>query len=166
MKIGKVELFTQSDPRWVNDTMTFPPWQDEPDTIREYGCLLTSLTNAYNLYRRENKLRPGCFNNLLKMNEGYFYLRFGKDCPQGQESFLYWPAAMQQLGIRLKIDDFQGEIDLEHPKKIYIARAAYKNTGHYCIVIGGTREEPFFFDSYTGRVRKEPVTRIIEITFF
>lgn len=157
-------LFTQNDPRWRKDIMTAPPWQQVPDYLGRFGCLITAAGNAYNL-KYKSELTPGDVNRLLIEEDGYKYLKELDKCPRGQESFVCWEELKKILDIVDVEHDYQGMLDINHPDHFYIARAEYQDTGHYCLIVGGTFEKPKFFDSYSGNYRRESVTRIIRITF-
>lgn len=148
-----MKLYTQADQRWESDIMTFPKHQNKPDTLKQYGCLVTALCNAYNCFNfsKHKELTPKQLNELLHIKKGYAYLK-NENCKKGNESFLLWDVVKPILGITDKANNYKGKIDIKHVYDYYIARTVYKDTGHYSLVVGkNMTKQLIVFDSYTGK---------------
>lgn len=170
--IENIELYTQTNNIWSHDIMTSPKYQrymsgkekgeKDPDYIYEYFCLGVSICNSFNLNFNKNKT-PKIFNSELKKNNGYYYLQNNK-CEIGKESFLDWNVVKEILNIESIDHDYTGKVDVKSDY-FYIARIHYKNTGHYCLIVGGSQDKLRLHDPYTGEYRVEKPTKIIRIKF-
>ncbi len=181
MKINNVEMQYQTND-FRNEIMTFPKWQDKPDYIIQYGCLLCAKLNAYNLFNKDKKyLNIKQFNDLIIKHNGYFYLSYLaknlgdinktknemiKEKTLGKESYQISAIVNWILGIKNESNN-QIKIDLNPEEDFYIIKTKYNETGHYSLIINVKMD---YFDSYDGKI-KNPYTNqkqildIIKITF-
>jgi hypothetical protein len=68
-------LQTQNSEINKNLIMTHPAWQDKPDLIGQYGCLLVAKCNAFNMYKKNSALLTvRNLNKLVIDRKGYNYL--------------------------------------------------------------------------------------------
>jgi hypothetical protein len=175
MKINGVEMQYQSDPRYSKLVMTHPAWQKEPDTIGQYGCLLTAKLNAFNLFNKDKLyLTIEQLNDLIIKHKGYKYLFYlehnqgdlektKKDC-FGKESFQIPETVNWILGINNEEKKYTGKIDILSKNDYYIIKTKYQDTGHYSLIV---KEDKSYLDSYDGIIKPGTTTilDIIKITF-
>jgi hypothetical protein len=164
-----MRMNTQTDPRWANDIMVDPPWQDKPDYIKDWFCLGTSLANVVQLIIG-HEFTPADMNELLKKKKGYAYLRIGDTVTRGQESFLLYDVIEKQFCIRIK--NVPVKEYAKRPNKYYIARFEVHYTingkkravNHYSNVmteiIIHSRRYFEIFDVYTGQTIILPTSEI------
>ena len=147
----KIELFTQVDPRWKNETMG-----NNLDSIGSYGCLLTSFANL-TIPTAKTPLTPAMLNVFLKLNRGCLGLA-KKDCPVNQQSLIIYDVIEYLLECKVNLS-FTGE-PVKTRNTFYIAKFV-NSTGltHFTNIIDYTKynDEVMIFDVLTGR--KEPFKR-------
>ena len=179
-----MKLYTQTDKRWNYDIMTgfddMPIIKEEEavkrwghelnDYFGRWGCLITSLCNIQKY--RGVEMTPKNLNTLLRLNEGYKYLKLKDNCPQKQESFAVWDTILKLIGARaVKFNVDKKYIEIKNPLKFYIARIPFNPpkimSGHYNIILGNN--PIMHFDSDTGEVRDDwqdnKYYSVLEITF-
>ncbi len=157
-----------------NLIMTYPKWQNKPDLIQDFGCLLIAYLNAYNKKNNRN-MSVRELNDLVIKNKGYNYLKWfdfyngdldkTKKACLNTESFLIPEVINKILDITEVKRNYNEIIDIKHPLHYYIIRTKYNDTGHYSLITSKTLK---YFDSYDG-VYKTPyvkdILEVIRITF-
>ncbi len=173
MKINGVEMQYQTN-EFANEIMTFPKWQNQPDIIKMYGCLLTAKLNAFNLFNAGKKyLNIKELNDLMIKHKGYLYLFYldknngdiektKKDC-FGKESFQIPEVINWILGIKSEIKNYSGLIDIKSINDYFIIKTPFQSTGHFSLIYDINKS---YINSYDGK-KKQPTTilDIIKITF-
>jgi hypothetical protein len=169
-------LQTQNSEINKNLIMTHPAWQDKPDLIGQYGCLLVAKCNAFNMYKKNSALLTvRNLNKLIIDRKGYNYLyhmdifngdldKVRKEC-FNKESFQIHPIVNSILGIEKEERKYMGLVDINSLKDYFIIKTKYKNTGHYSLIM---RSNLYYWDSYNGGLVKpfaDDVLEIIKITF-
>lgn len=157
-----LDLFTQRDLRWQNDTMALPT-----DRIGDLGCLVTCFANM-TIATHKSPLTPGLFNILLKLNKGYLGLS-NKDCPKGQESFMIYPVVEYLLNCKINYDIKHDSTD--YGKTFYIGKFEYSNgVSHFVNITNHKpgKSQVEIFDVYFGKrstCKMSDLKRIMEVCF-
>lgn len=158
-----IELYTQQGEAWKGEIMTFPTYQDKPDILKKYGCLVVAINNAVNLNAGRIVYSPKTLNMMIKKKKGYRYLADPENC-KGKESYVVW-SVVEKLLNGLVDSAFEGAIEIEHPDRFYIANVKSGSDSHYCLVLGGEREKIKYHDSYSGSTKRGKAYQIIRIEF-
>lgn len=166
-----MNYYTQSHKIWKKDIMTgsfdlpgisneesAERWNNKNDTIGRYGCLITSLVNAYNFYNKRMLKTPFSFNKELRNNKGYKVLKLKQKCPISQESFLEWDVSINLLNIKNVVFNYIGPLNIKKENEFYILRCPYnpiKNiySGHYNLIVDVKNSKIIHFDSDKGVFR-------------
>ena len=161
-KKSMLDLWTQRDLRWQNDSMALPN-----DRLGDLGCLVTCFSNL-TIATLKNPIPPGLFNTLLKLNKGYLGLAKG-DCPKGQESYILYPVVEFLLNCKIEVDvkhDFT-----DYAKTYYIGKFEY-STGltHFVNITNYKRGKDMveIYDVFFGKrstCNKRDFKRIMEVGF-
>ena len=152
------KFFYQNDERWKNIQMV----DTRPYTLGSSGCLVTSLTNAYNDYNREHAECKSCYLNctpdmmlgLLKQHKAI-----------NEDGLVVWAAAEEALSA--EINPFDANIDFYYPYHII----QYINFGsaHFSNVIKIMENgNIFIYDVYSGSCKEllpNQVRRWINLRF-
>ena len=158
-----LDLFTQKDLRWQNDSMALPT-----DRIGELGCLVTCFANI-TIATQKSPFTPGLLNTLLKLSKGYLGLS-NKDCPKGQESFLVYSIVEYLLNCKIN-NDIKYELS-DFPKIFYIGKFEYSNKdSHFVNIVKYQRDKSQveIYDVFFGKrstCNKSDFKRIMEINFY
>ena len=158
-----LDLFTQRDLRWQNDSMALPT-----DRIGDLGCLVTCFANM-TIVTGKSPLTPGLFNTLLKLNKGYLGLS-NKDCPKGNESFIVYPVVEFLLNCKINYDikyDFS-----DYEKIFYLGKFEYSNGVSHFVNITNHKQgknQVEIYDVYFGKrylCNRSDFKRIMEVCFY
>jgi len=174
MIIDKIKIQFQSDTNYADEIMTFPVWQNKPDTIKQYGCLLCAKLNAYNFFNKDcDFMNIKQFNDKIIKNKGYNYLYFmdlfngnenktKAEC-YGKESFQRPDIINNILGIIKEQKNYTSKIDIKSKYNFYILKSKFQDTGHYSLII---QNDKLCVDSYDGNLKYfNEILDIIKITF-
>lgn len=179
--IQNVKMQYQSDPNYKDLIMTYPSYQNKPDTIGKFFCLGCTKLNAFNLFNKDNSDKP--FMTIKELNDkiiemnGYSYLfymnlfkgdinKVRKAC-EGKESYQLPEVVNSILGIKSEEKKYLGKIDIASKNDYYIIKTEYNETGHYSLIISKDLD---YIDSYDGLkknpyVKQQKILDIIKITF-
>jgi len=180
-----IDISFQSDPRWSGLVLEFPTWQNKPDTIGQFGCLLCASLNTYNHHNYITKsslpqMTVAELNQKMIDNYGYNYLYWmheyaaDPDCTEkvknacyGREAFLLPNVLDKILGIKQRIN-FTGVVDLAPVNEYYLLHTNFMNTeaGHWSWLVNNDGQT--IVDSWDGVKRtysKDKVLGIIKLVF-
>lgn len=169
MKIAGIDMEWQTKKNNSGIIMTWPIWQDLPDQIIDYGCLLIAKLNCYNLVNKSHKA-VSWLNDLMIQKKGYMYLdamqRYNNDadiakkhCYQ-RESFQIQSVINGILGIYEDERNYTGDIDISSPSYYYLVKTKYRETGHWSMIISSSKK---YLDSYDGMIKEPREKDILEI---
>ena len=157
-----LDLFTQRDLRWQNDSMALPI-----DRLGDLGCLVTCFANM-TIATQKNPITPGLFNTLLKLNKGYLGLA-QKDCPKNQESFMIYPVVEFLLNCKINFDIKYDFTDFQ--KTFYLGKFEYSNGVSHFVNITNCKpgkNQVEIYDVFFGKrstCNKSDFKRIMEVCF-
>ena len=163
---NKMRLRTQTDKEYCNDIMTAPPWQDKPDIIKDWGCLLTSFSNIIQMITG-CEYTPADLNKFLIDTKNYAFLAQGNAVKRGNESFILYDSIAEKWGLR--IQNVPTGSYIKHPNTHYICRFSIKlgnakTISHYSNVMTEevihSRRYFEVFDVYSGETIMLPVSEI------
>lgn len=161
--------FTQTDENWKNEIMTHPKDQNYPDTLGEWGCLVTAVSNV--LYQRGIFTNPKVLNEIIIRNKGYLYL-FDPDTPKEQASFL-------RFGVLEKLYNFKKTTYNQNKYLAYGINNYYigfykvfyngRFYTHFVNIIEDKGDTKIIFDVYRGEIKElnnEDFIKIYKLEFF
>lgn len=162
-------LMRQNDRVWSDDVMA----QEENKyyTIGEYGCIITSVCNIVNMYKKykpdERMLNPRELNKRLKDSSGYtesgevIWAKLGEAIAAKIDPYFY---LIDQRGM----DNRYNYPNFNQNGVYYIARINSDTGYHFLQIIGHIHDTYIMFDTYDNRFvykKQNEVKRIIEIRF-
>lgn len=159
--------------------MESPQWQEKPDYIYQFGCLLCASLNATNHFNFTTKSDKSFMtieelNNKMIENNGYNYL-YWLDYYKGdiektkaacfnKEAYSLPGVLDNILGIKQRIGNYQDKIDMNVVNEYYLLHTNFMNTkeGHWSWLIKDDGQT--VVDSYDGIIRKYSKDKIMDIT--
>ena len=116
-KCEKTIFYYQRDKRWAKEIMTQASWTD---TIGEFGCLVTCLTNIIQVLMGK-KFMPKDLNDIFVQDRAYKYLE-DRNTPENIASVLIWDKVQKlfpAIDFKLFLKDYK-----EDSKAYYIGELA------------------------------------------
>jgi len=157
-----IDLFTQTDPRWKNNTMA-----TSEDKLNDYGCLVACYSNM-TINSLKTPITPALLNYLLILNKGYLCLA-QKNCRKSETSFILHKVVCDILDCKINVDYKLNPVNEQN--KYYIGKIVInKNLTHFVNILNfnPVNNELLIFDVYDGKrklINKKDVVKIIEVTF-
>jgi hypothetical protein len=139
-----MNYFCQGDVRWRDIEMV------KGVKIGEFGCLLTSISNALCKYqvKYQDYLSPDILNMIVQNNNGYT-----------ANGLLLWKFLEDFFFFRHKNIGKQDPVQSED--KQFIIHLPFQNTGHFCNLLDFSGELYSYFDVYDGEVKTAPRSKVI-----
>ena len=164
-------MYYQQDDRWKNIIMTYPKGQGYPDTIGEWGCVITSLSNITAMSGLLEKQNPAILNETIRINNAYMGLDNSKTKMSIYSNFM-WHKLSTVFGRNVNvINDYQGSLYYSS-NRFYIARIEKHLKsggciGHYINLLEQLNNDEFkCYDVWDGKeiyIDRKAITKIIAI---
>ena len=141
--------------------------------IKEYGCLFTSLINAYCIYKKvpeKNQKQTFLdFFNIFETKNGF-----------NSNGLVVWNVVQQQFNLRRYLKFSQNYIKLmgidsisidDTPQTFWIIELDKLTYTHFCNIVGKKGDQLFYFDVYDGvtkeiNTKDKSILSIREIEFY
>lgn len=138
----------QNDERWKNT-----PINRSSNTLGEVGCLVTSLSNIYNIRNKDGIMTPAIFNDLLLKKHGYT-----------KDNYVIWAKASDILNAEIK-HIYSGDIEFDI-NSYYVVNFLNFGAGHFCNLISKEGDKYNIFDVWDGKYKTiNKPRRLVKITF-
>jgi hypothetical protein len=164
-------FYKQTDERWAYEIMTHPKEQKDPDYLKDWGCLETTISNI--LTKEGKDISPKTLNEIIKRNKAYALLD-NPDTPASQASYLLtWK--LEKLYNFHTISGLSTYDILYSLDTYYIAKIRIKwgkgFINHFINVIEEDKETTNIvcFDVYDGKqkvISRDKILEVIKVKFF